>query len=43
MTKTKKSIIPMEHWRSHIVMSNPTAKMGLRRRPYAFGFIRHKN
>ena len=26
----------LEHWRSQIVMSNPAAKMGLRRRPYAF-------
>lgn len=26
----------LEHWRSQIVMSNSTAKMGLRRRPYAF-------
>ncbi|MDZ4796955.1 MAG: ORF6N domain-containing protein [Bryobacteraceae bacterium] len=26
----------MEHWRSQFVMSNPAAKMGLRRRPYAF-------
>jgi hypothetical protein len=25
-----------EHWRSQIVMSNPGAKMGLRRPPYAF-------
>ncbi len=25
-----------EDWRSQIVMSNPSAKMGLRRRPYAF-------
>ncbi len=30
---TKKEL---ESWRSHIVMSNPAAKMGLRRRPYAF-------
>jgi ORF6N domain len=26
----------LEHWRSQIVMSNPAAKMGLRRSPYAF-------
>jgi hypothetical protein len=26
----------LENWRSQIVMSNPAAKMGLRRRPYAF-------
>ena len=26
----------LENWRSQIVMSNPSAKMGLRRRPYAF-------
>lgn len=26
----------LEKWRSQIVMSNPGAKMGLRRRPYAF-------
>ncbi len=26
----------LENWRSHFVMSNPAAKMGLRRRPYAF-------
>jgi hypothetical protein len=26
----------LEQWRSQIVMSNPAAKMGLRRRPYAF-------
>ena len=26
----------LEDWRSHFVMSNPSAKMGLRRRPYAF-------
>jgi len=26
----------LEHWRSQIVMSNPTAKMALRRSPYAF-------
>ena len=26
----------LESWRSQIVMSNPQAKMGLRRRPYAF-------
>ncbi len=26
----------LEDWRSQIVMSNPGAKMGLRRRPYAF-------
>ena len=25
-----------ENWRSHFVTSNPAAKMGLRRRPYAF-------
>ena len=25
-----------ENWRSHFVTSNPSAKMGLRRRPYAF-------
>lgn len=25
-----------ENWRSHIATSNPAAKMGLRRRPYAF-------
>ena len=25
-----------EHWRSQIAISNPTARMGLRRRPYAF-------
>jgi hypothetical protein len=25
-----------ENWRSQIVTSNPAAKMGLRRRPYAF-------
>src|SRR5208337_4816148 len=25
----------LERWRSQFVMSNPTAKMGLRRRPYA--------
>jgi hypothetical protein len=24
------------HWRSHFVTSNPSSKMGLRRRPYAF-------
>jgi hypothetical protein len=26
----------LENWRSQIVTSNPAAKMGLRRRPYAF-------
>jgi hypothetical protein len=26
----------MENWRSQFVTSNPNAKMGLRRRPYAF-------
>ena len=26
----------LENWRSQIVMSNPSAKMGLRRQPYAF-------
>ncbi len=26
----------LEHWRSQIVTSNPSAKMGLRRRPFAF-------
>jgi ORF6N domain len=26
----------LENWRSQIVMSNPAAKMGLRRHPYAF-------
>jgi hypothetical protein len=26
----------LELWRSQIVISNPGAKMGLRRRPYAF-------
>ena len=26
----------LKNWRSHIVMSNPKARMGLRRRPYAF-------
>src|SRR5204863_5484253 len=26
----------LENWRSQIVMSNPTARMGLRRPPYAF-------
>ncbi|GMQ83062.1 MAG: ORF6N domain-containing protein [Rhodothermia bacterium] len=26
----------LDNWRSQIVMSNPTAKMGLRRSPYAF-------
>jgi hypothetical protein len=26
----------LENWRSQIVMSNPDAKMGLRRKPYAF-------
>jgi ORF6N domain len=26
----------LENWRSQFVMSNPTAKMGLRRPPYAF-------
>jgi len=26
----------LENWRSHFVTSNPTAKMGLRRRPYVF-------
>ena len=26
----------LENWRSQIVISNPTARMGLRRRPYAF-------
>ena len=26
----------LENWRSQIVTSNPGAKMGLRRRPYAF-------
>ena len=26
----------LEHWRSHFVTSNAGAKMGLRRRPYAF-------
>ena len=26
----------LEDWRSQFVMSNPTAKMGLRRQPYAF-------
>ena len=26
----------LEYWRSQIVISNPSAKMGLRRPPYAF-------
>ncbi len=26
----------LEKWRSHVVMSSPSARMGLRRRPYAF-------
>ena len=26
----------LEHWRSQIVMSNPSLRMGLRRRPYPF-------
>jgi hypothetical protein len=26
----------LDHWRSQFVISNPAAKMGLRRRPYAF-------
>jgi hypothetical protein len=26
----------LDYWRSHIVISNPSAKMGLRRPPYAF-------
>ena len=26
----------LKNWRSQIVMSNPNAKMSLRRRPYAF-------
>jgi hypothetical protein len=26
----------LDHWRSQFVISNPSAKMGLRRRPYAF-------
>jgi hypothetical protein len=26
----------LENWRSQIVMSNPAARMGLRRPPYAF-------
>jgi hypothetical protein len=26
----------LDHWRSQIVTSNPAAKMGLRRRPFAF-------
>ena len=26
----------LENWRSQIVTSNPSAKMGLRRKPYAF-------
>src|SRR5438046_704163 len=26
----------LEHWRSQIVTSNPAAKMGLRRQPFAF-------
>jgi hypothetical protein len=26
----------LDHWRSQFVISNPGAKMGLRRRPYAF-------
>jgi len=26
----------LERWRSQIVISNPAARMGLRRRPYAF-------
>jgi hypothetical protein len=26
----------LQNWRSHIVMSNPGAKMGLRRQPHAF-------
>ena len=26
----------LQQWRSRIVMSNPAARMGLRRRPYAF-------
>ena len=26
----------LEHWRSQIVTSNPSVKMSLRRRPYAF-------
>ena len=26
----------LEQWRSQFVISNPAAKMGLRRRPYAF-------
>ena len=28
--------VELENWRSQIVMSNPSARMGLRRRPYAF-------
>jgi len=30
------STTELERWRSQFVMSNPAAKMGLRRRPYAF-------
>ena len=26
----------LEHWRSQLVMSNPSLRMGLRRQPYAF-------
>jgi hypothetical protein len=26
----------LDHWRSQLVTSNPTARMGLRRQPYAF-------
>jgi hypothetical protein len=32
----KISFKELERWRSQPVMSNPAAKMGLRRRPYAF-------
>src|SRR5439155_13948755 len=30
------SAAELREWRSHFVISNPAAKMGLRRRPYAF-------
>ena len=30
------SVAELEEWRSQFVISNPAAKMGLRRRPYAF-------
>lgn len=30
------SVRELEAWRSHFVMSNPNAKMGLRRAPFAF-------